>query len=126
LAHTSSGSLSSKDTSANGDPLGVATLPKTTNTGSVASLQESVHSGETTILEMIARGRPLIEVLHALTAFIESQADGIHCSIAFIDAELRIRPASAPNLPSEYNGKLDGVPIFPYIGPCGMAAHLKQ
>lgn len=132
MAHTSSGSFSSEHAPANGDSLGVANLYKTIkSTGSVASLTvqgsgESLYSGETKILEMIARGRPLIEVLDALTAFIQSQAEGTRCSIAFIDAELRIRPASAPSLPAEYNGKLDGVPIFPYIGPCGMAAYLKQ
>ncbi|MGA8765288.1 MAG: hypothetical protein WB562_20640, partial [Candidatus Sulfotelmatobacter sp.] len=82
--------------------------------------------GETRILELIATGRPLLEVLHALTRFIESQAESTYCAVAFIDAELRIRPASAPSLPVEFNGKLDGVPIFPYIGPCGMAAYLRQ
>jgi len=87
---------------------------------------EGLHAGETKILEMIARGNSLPKVLDALTQFIETQADGIHCSMSFVDAEFRIRPASAPTLPSEYNGKLDGVPIFPYIGPCGMAAYLKQ
>lgn len=87
---------------------------------------ESEIDGESKILEQIAKGCPLPEVLDALARLIESQADGVHCSVAFIDAELRIRPASAPSLPPEYNGKLDGVPIFPYIGPCGMAAYLKQ
>jgi PAS domain S-box-containing protein len=87
---------------------------------------ENLHTGETKILEMIAKGSPLTEVLDALTRLIEYQADGIHCALAFIDAELRIRPASAASMSPEYNGKLDGVPIFPYIGPCGMAAYLKQ
>jgi PAS domain S-box-containing protein len=87
---------------------------------------ERLHAGETKILEMIARGKLLPEVLDALARFIESQADGIHCSISFVDGEFRIRPTSAPTLPSEYNGKLDGVPIFPYIGPCGMAAYMKR
>jgi PAS domain S-box-containing protein len=87
---------------------------------------EGLHAGENKILEMVARDKPLREVLDALTRFIESQAAGIHCSIAFVDAELRYRPASAPTLPSEYMGELDGLPIFPYIGPCGMAVYLKQ
>jgi PAS domain S-box-containing protein len=91
-----------------------------------SAVTESLHAGETKILEMIAKGSPLTEVLDTLTRFIESQTNGIHCALAFIDAELRIRPASGPSLPPEYNGTLDGVPIFPYIGPCGMAAYLKQ
>ena len=131
MAHMSSDSLSG--TRPKSPRSGSSTEPRRqfASTRSLGSLpkqtsSESVHTGETKILEMIARGRPLTEVLDALTRFIDSQAEGIHCSIAFIDAELRIRPASAPSLPPEYNGKLDGVPIFPYIGPCGMAAYLKQ
>jgi len=54
---------------------------------------EGLHTGETKIPEMIARGTSLPEVLDALTRFIETQADGIHCSIAFVDTEFRIRPA---------------------------------
>ena len=59
------------------------------------SVSEGLHAGETRILEMIARGDSLPKVLDALTRFIESQADGTHCAIAFIGAELRIRPAPA-------------------------------
>jgi PAS domain S-box-containing protein len=84
------------------------------------------RDGETRILELIAMGSPLADVLDALTRFIESQAEGIYGALAFIDSELRIRPASFPSLPPEYSGKVDGVPIFPYIGPCGMAAYLNQ
>lgn len=87
---------------------------------------KDLHAGERKILEMIARGKSLLDVLDALTRFIESQANGIHCAVSFIDAELHIRPVSAPTLPAEYNGKIDGVPIYPYIGPCGMAAYLKK
>jgi len=36
--------------------------------------------------------------------------------VPFIDAELQIRPARAPNLPSQYNGALDGAPMHPFIG----------
>jgi hypothetical protein len=38
---------------------------------------ETIHSGETKVLEMITKGRPLIEVRNALTGFIESQAEGL-------------------------------------------------
>ena len=54
--------------------------------------------------EMITTGRPLIEVLNALSGFIESQAEGIHCCIAFIDAEIRTRPDTYRN---SCTGKID-------------------
>jgi PAS domain S-box-containing protein len=92
----------------------------------LSSVEQTDRDGETRILELIATGRPLADVLDALTRFIESQAEGIYGALAFVDSELRIRPASFPSLPPEYSGKMDGVPVFPYIGPCGMAAYLNQ
>jgi hypothetical protein len=75
---------------------------------------------------MVATGRPLISVLDAICRYVEEQAEDIRCSVAFIDAELRIRPASAPSLSSKYSGGLDGVPVYPYIGPCALAACQKE
>lgn len=89
-------------------------------------MADGSHIGETKILEMIANRTPLAEVLGTLAMFIEACAEGVHCALSFIDAEMRIRPVSAPSLPPEYTGKLDGVPIFPYVGPCGMAAFLRE
>lgn len=61
---------------------------------------------------MITTGRPLIEVLNALSGFIESQAEGIHCCIAFIDAELRTRPDTYRNSCTVKIGLLGGLLEF--------------
>jgi PAS domain S-box-containing protein len=106
--------------------LTIASTPLTEGAKKQAVAEDDLHAGETKILQMIAKGIPLHEVLDSLTRFIESQAEGVHCALGFIDAELLIRPASAPSLSSEYNGKLDGMPIFPCIGPCCLAAYMKQ
>ena len=62
------------------------------------ALIEDLHAGETKILEMIARGNSLPKVLDALTQFIETHADGIHCSISFVDQNF----VSAPRQPLLY------------------------
>lgn len=89
----------------------------------VTSADEQLLRFQASILEMIATGRQLVQTLNAIARYVESECEDIRCSVAFIDAELRIRPASAPSLPPKYNGALDGVPIYPYIGPCGLAAY---
>jgi PAS domain S-box-containing protein len=87
---------------------------------------EDVLRGQARILEMIATGCRLIDVLDAITRFTESQAPGIRCAVAFMDAESRLRPASGPTLPPEYSGPFDEVPIPPYLDPCGLAAYKKE
>ena len=89
----------------------------------VTPADEPLLRFQASILELIATGRPLVQTLTAIARYVESECEDIRCSIAFIDAELRIRPASAPSLAGKYNGALDGVPIYPYIGPCGLAAY---
>jgi PAS domain S-box-containing protein len=89
----------------------------------VTPADDSLLRFQASILELIATGRPLVQTLTAIARYVESECEDIRCSIAFIDAELRIRPASAPSLPAKYNGASDGVPIHPYIGPCGLAAY---
>lgn len=90
------------------------------------STTEELLRFQARILEMIATGRPLLSILDAIARYVESQAEDARCSISFIDSELRFRPASTPNLPPRYNGAIDGVPVYPYIGPCGLAAYQKK
>jgi PAS domain S-box-containing protein len=78
------------------------------------------------VLEMIATRQPLAETLNFIAKSVEDRCDDVRCSIAFVDAELRFHVAVAPNLPAEYCCALDGVPVYPYIGPCGLAAHRKE
>ena len=79
-----------------------------------------------TMLESIASGSPLLATLDRISRYVESESENVRCAIAFVDAELKLRPASAPSLPPYYKGGIDGVPIYPYIGPCGLAGYQKE
>jgi PAS domain S-box-containing protein len=79
-----------------------------------------------TILEGIATGSSLLATLDRISRYVESESENVRCAIAFVDAEFKLRPASAPNLPPQYKGGIDGVPVYPYIGPCGLAAYQKE
>ena len=79
------------------------------------------------ILEQVASGAPLREILAALVRLIERQADGMLCSILLFDSELQtLHHGAAPSLPAEYIAALDGAAIGPTQGSCGAAAHFQQ
>ena len=66
--------------------------------------------GQAHILERIARGAPLAEVLDAIVALIEGAAPGMLCSILLLDRESRrLRHGAAPSLPTTYNEAVDGL-----------------
>ena len=83
--------------------------------------------GQTHVLERIARGAPLPEVLDAIVTLIESAAPGMLCSILLLDREgRRLRHGAAPTLPATYNAAVDGLEIGPRAGSCGTAAFRGQ
>ncbi|WP_428940537.1 ATP-binding protein [Fontivita pretiosa] len=83
--------------------------------------------GQKRILEMIATGEPLADILHAITTLIETQSEGIVCSILLLDETgQRLYPAAAASLPEAYNQAIRGVQIGPNVGSCGTAAYLGQ
>lgn len=90
------------------------------------STNENQLRFQATVLEMIATGRPLLSILDAIARYVESQAEDTRCSISFIDAEMRFRSIATPSLPERYKGAIDGVPVYPYIGPCGLALYQKS
>jgi signal transduction histidine kinase/ActR/RegA family two-component response regulator len=86
---------------------------------------QALLAGQKRILEMIAKGAPLKEELAAVAGLIDRQADGVQCSILLLEGETLLRGA-APNLPEAFNCSIHQIPIFPAIGPCGLAAHSRK
>ena len=82
---------------------------------------------QTTILELLAGGAALGEVLTAVTLALESHMPGTRCSVLLYDeAARRLRHGAAPSLPTSYNEAIDGLPIGPRSGSCGGAAYLGE
>lgn len=82
-------------------------------------------AGHRAVLESIAAGAPLSRVLTDIVRLIESQADGMLCSILLVD-ENKLRHGAAPSLPEEYNRTIIGSEIGPKCGSCGTAAYLRE
>jgi PAS domain S-box-containing protein len=83
---------------------------------------ESLLAGEKRVLEMLAKGDSLSEILESLCRFVEEQATGVLASILLLDGD-RLRHGGAPSLPEAYTGAIDGAMIGPSAGSCGTAAY---
>lgn len=79
------------------------------------------------ILEEMATGAALKELLTHIVNFVEQQSPGAVCSVLLADEGGRqLRHGSAPNLPDAYNQAVDGLHIAQGMGSCGTAAYLRQ
>jgi len=86
-----------------------------------------ICTGQNRLLEMVALGAPLEEVLEKLVLLIESQTPNMLGSVLLLDKDgVHVRHGAAPNLPREYVKAVDGQPIGPAAGSCGTAMYTKK
>jgi signal transduction histidine kinase len=88
-------------------------------------------AGEKRLLEMVASGCSLPDVLAALCSFVEDTATECHCTechcaVSLIDwSGPKFRSIVAPTIPATFNDAMYGVPVRCEAGPCARAACLK-
>src|SRR5882762_7815815 len=80
------------------------------------------------VLERIANGAPLREILETLVRLLEEQAEGMRCAVLLADTQQqRLRFAAAPSLPEDYKAGIDPfLRIAPEMSSCGTAAFLRR
>lgn len=79
------------------------------------------------VLEMIAAGISLEDVLKRLILLVESQMTGMMGVILLHDKEgLRLRQGVSPSLPAAYMQAFDSLRIGPQAGSCGTAAYRRE
>jgi len=83
---------------------------------------ESLIAAEKRILEMVAKGDSLPEILDSLCRLVEEPAKGVLASILLLDGD-RLRHGGAPSLPKAYTDAINGAVIGPSAGSCGTAAY---
>jgi diguanylate cyclase (GGDEF)-like protein len=83
---------------------------------------------ERQMLELVAKGASLSEVLDTLTRAIEQLSPESHCTIMLLDEEHRryLSIASGPSLPPVYLQALGRLEIGPEVGACGSAAFRNE
>ncbi|GAM08652.1 methyl sulfide methyltransferase-associated sensor [Geobacter sp. OR-1] len=100
--------------------------------GSILDITEKKHSetrerSRSEILEHIAKGRPLADILDVITMAVEREKQGALCSILLANKEgTRLFHGSAPSLPDEYIKAVNGTRIGKGIGSCGTSAFLLE
>src|SRR5213595_4319487 len=89
--------------------------------------REGLLAGENRVLEMVAKGDSLSDMLEILCLLVEEQSSGVLASILLMDVNgQRLRHGAAPNLPKAYTEAIDGAFIGPAVGSCGTAAYRAE
>src|SRR5438552_9023815 len=85
---------------------------------------EALLAGEKRILEMIATGVALKEILNALCLIIEEQRSGTLASVLLLNPDgVYLDVVAAPSLPKEWTEQRGKLPVGPCAGSCGSGAY---
>jgi PAS domain S-box-containing protein len=85
---------------------------------------EALIAGEKRLLEMIATGVGLKEILNELCLIIEEQRSGTLASVLLLNPDgAHLDAVAGPSLPSEWKQQMEKLPIGPCAGSCGTAAY---
>jgi len=85
---------------------------------------EALRAGEKRLLEMVATGAELKEILNTLCLTIEEQRRGSLASVLLLNADgIHLDTAAGPALPEEWKRQMEKMPIGPRAGSCGTAAY---
>ena len=89
--------------------------------------REALLAGENRLLEMVAKGDSLADILDSLCLLVEDQSSGVLASILLMEPNgKRLRHGAAPSLPKAYTDAIDGLVIGPSVGSCGTAAYRAE
>jgi PAS domain S-box-containing protein len=86
------------------------------------TLGESLRTGQSRLLEMIAKDAPLEDTLADLARLIESQSKDLFCTVVLLsDDAVHMQAAVGPSMPAAYLRAHEGIAIGPEVGSCGTA-----
>ncbi|MEY2528405.1 MAG: hypothetical protein QOJ05_495, partial [Verrucomicrobiota bacterium] len=89
--------------------------------------REALLAGENRVLEMVAKGDSLADILESLCLLVEEQSSGVLASILLMDPNgKQLRHGAAPHLSKSYTEAIDGAFIGPAVGSCGTAAYRAE
>jgi PAS domain S-box-containing protein len=90
--------------------------------------QERFLAFEKGVLELTVKSNATLRsTVDFLLQEIESIIPKISCTVVLLDEyNKRMRHLSAPSLPQEFTGLLDGKPVGPNMGTCGTAMFLRR
>jgi len=88
---------------------------------------EIIQRGRSTVLELLAKGNPLSDILKTLVLNGETLFQDMLGSVLLLDdAGTHLTVGAAPSLPPAYNDMCEGLEIGDGVGSCGTAAFIKE
>jgi CheY-like chemotaxis protein len=85
---------------------------------------EALLTGEKRLLEMIATGVALKEILNCLCLIVEDYRGGtLACVLLRRPDGIHLDSVAGPSLPKEWTQQMENLPIGPCAGSCGTAAY---
>ncbi len=79
------------------------------------------------LLALLTSSAPLNVLLDGLATYVETWAEGLHCTVLLVDsAERLLLPGAAPSVPESYMQAIGPVPIIDGYGCCGTAAARRE
>lgn len=88
---------------------------------------EALQVGQNHILNMVATGVPLREILIEIARFVESQSNNGLCSILQLDTDSRtLADRIAPSLPPGYLARIGDADVVASQGSCGTAVYRSE
>jgi PAS domain S-box-containing protein len=79
------------------------------------------------LLALLSSSAPLNVMLEGLATYVETWAEGLHCTVLLLDPkERRLLPGAAPSLPESYVQAIGPVAIEDGYGSCGTAAARRE
>ncbi len=85
------------------------------------------EQARTLVLELLANGAPLPEILNAVVKSVEIEDTHTRCSILIMDKDGKhLNVAAAPSLPDFYSTAINGLAIGPNVGSCGASAYFGK
>eukprot|EP01137_Pigoraptor_chileana_P033470 Opistho-2@24386 len=75
--------------------------------------REAIDALQREVLEAVALGLPLHEVMDLLCRRVEALAPEVICTVLSVDAQGLVHPLAAPGLPPSFSAALEGAAIGP-------------
>lgn len=86
----------------------------------------AVLDRQTSVMERLAAGDRLSDVLEGIVVALEELIPGSRCSVLLLDDAGVLRHGAAPTLPGEYSSAIDGLEPGPLAGSCGTAVYMGE
>jgi PAS domain S-box-containing protein len=87
---------------------------------------ELLHRNQTHVLELMALGLPLTDVLAAVARYVEAWFPGAYACLMIRKPENCLRLEASPRLPAEFAAAIDELPVGPQAVGCGAAVYRAE